>query len=72
MQNILTIVEIVASALLIGAILLQQQGAGLGATFGGEGNTFRTKRGLEKSLHYATIVLSAVFLGAALALIIVS
>ena len=58
--------------LLIAAILLQQQGVGLGATFGGEGNSFRTKRGLEKGLYYVTIVLVALFLGLGLALIIVS
>ncbi len=54
------------------AVLLQQQGVGLGTTFGGDGNSFRTKRGLEKGLFYLTIVLSALFLGAGLARIIVS
>ena len=72
MKNIITIVQIAVSALLIVSILLQQQGVGLSSTFGGEGNAFRTKRGLEKGLFYATIVFSAIFLGASLALIIVS
>jgi preprotein translocase subunit SecG len=72
MKNIITIVQIAVSVLLIASILLQQQGVGLSSTFGGEGNAFRTKRGLEKGLFYATIVLSAVFLGASLALIIIS
>lgn len=72
MKNIITIVQIAVSALLVVTILLQQQGVGLGSTFGGEGNTFRTKRGLEKGLFYATIVLAAAFLGASLALIIIS
>lgn len=44
-------------------ILLQQRGSGLGAAFGGESAVFRTKRGLEKGLFYATIVLACLFFG---------
>ena len=72
MKNILTIVQVAVSVLLVVAILLQQQGVGLGATFGGDGNSFRTKRGLEKGLFYLTIVLATLFLGVGLAIIIVS
>lgn len=72
MQNAITIAQIAVSILLVVAILFQQQGAGLSATFGGDGNAFRTKRGLEKGLFYATIVLGVLFLGLGLALIIVS
>jgi preprotein translocase subunit SecG len=72
MKNIISIVQIAACVLLIASILMQQQGVGLSSTFGGEGNAFRTKRGLEKGLFYATIVLSAVFLGSSLGLIILS
>ncbi len=55
------------SVLLTGAILLQARGAGLGAAFGGEGNVFRTKRGVERVLFRLTIVLSILFFGVALA-----
>ena len=72
MRNAITIAQIAVSVLLVVAILLQQRGVGLGATFGGDGGAFRTKRGLEKGLFYTTIVLSVVFLGLGLALIIVS
>ena len=72
MQTIITYAQISVSVLLIVSILLQQRGVGLGATFGGDGAAFRTKRGLEKGLFYATIVLSTLFLGLGLALIIVS
>ncbi|MBU1165136.1 preprotein translocase subunit SecG [Patescibacteria group bacterium] len=64
---ILTIVQIASAILLIIVVLVQNQGAGLGAAFGGEGNSFRTKRGAEKSLFYFTIILSIIFLGTALA-----
>jgi protein translocase SecG subunit len=48
------------------AILLQQRSSGLGIAFGGDGNVFRTKRGLEKGLFYATIALSCLFFGTAI------
>ncbi len=67
MRSTLAIVQIVISALLVGAILLQQRGTGLSATFGGEGNVYRTKRGLEKVIFGGTIVLAILFFGAALA-----
>ncbi len=70
-ELILSIVLVVESVLLAGAILLQQRGSGLGAAFGGDGNVFRTKRGLEKSLFYATIALSALFFGTAILNLIV-
>jgi len=60
-------IQIISAILLVAAVLLQQQGAGLGSAFGGEGNVYRTKRGLEKNLFVATIVLAVIFLAAALA-----
>ncbi len=61
------IIQIITAVLLITAILLQSRGSGLGAAFGGEGNVYRTKRGVEKMLFIATIILSIIFLGLALA-----
>jgi preprotein translocase subunit SecG len=63
---LLNIFQITLAILLSIAILLQQRGTGLGAAFGGEGNIYRTKRGLEKVLFIATIVLAALFLIVAL------
>ena len=66
-QTILSITLIIVSILLTAAILVQQREGGLGSAFGGgEGNVFRTKRGLEKGLHYVTIALAALFLGIAI------
>ncbi|PIP60164.1 preprotein translocase subunit SecG [Candidatus Uhrbacteria bacterium CG22_combo_CG10-13_8_21_14_all_47_17] len=62
---IFAIAIITLSVLLTATILLQQRGSGLGATFGGDGNVFRTKRGLEKVLFYATIALAVIFLATA-------
>jgi len=66
MKNILYIVQIIVSILLVVAIMLQQKGSGLGAAFGGDSAVYRTKRGAEKFLFRATIVLAALFLISAL------
>lgn len=63
---ILNIIQIILAIILIIAILLQHRGSGLGAAFGGEGNIYRTKRGLEKTLHIITIILAIIFLATAL------
>jgi preprotein translocase subunit SecG len=69
-QTILNIAQIVLAALLMACILLQARGSGLGAAFGGEGNVYRTKRGIEKRLFQATIVVAILFFGVALANVI--
>lgn len=58
---ILDIVEITVAVLLIAVILLQVQGSGLSASFGGSGESYRSRRSLEKFLVYATIVLAILF-----------
>lgn len=55
------ILQIIVSALLIGAVLLQSQSGGLSTAFGGGGEFYRSRRSLEKFLYAATIVLAAVF-----------
>jgi len=57
----LQIVQLVLAVLVVVAVLMQQQGSGLGGAFGGEGNFYRSKRGLEKVLFYATIILIVLF-----------
>lgn len=63
LAGILPAAPILVAALLVAAILFQPSTAGLGGTFGGAdaAQTFRTKRGFEKFLFVATIVLGAVF-----------
>lgn len=55
-------VQILVAVLLIISILLQNRGSGLGAAFGGEGNVYMAKRGAEKAVFWATIVLAILFL----------
>lgn len=71
MRTILIIVQFVSALFLVVVVLLSQRGTGLSATFGGEGNVYRTKRGLEKVLFIVTIGLAVVFFGTALALLFV-
>ena len=61
MKLFLLIFHVLVSAGLIGLILLQNSKGGLGAAFGGE-QTFRTKRGAEKIVFNATILLAFLFL----------
>ena len=66
MASFLIPFQLLVSMLLIAAILLQQRGGGLSATFGGDGGLYHTRRGLEKVIFRATITLSILFLAAAL------
>jgi len=60
----LNILQIVVSAILVVVILLQVKGSGFGAALGGMsgGSVYRTKRGLERTLFQATIILTIVFI----------
>ena len=66
------IVQIILAIPLIFAILLQARGAGLSSIFGGEGNVFHTRRGIEKSLFIATIINAVLFFSLALVTVILS
>jgi preprotein translocase subunit SecG len=66
-------IQIVLSVLLIAGILLQQSEAGLGGAFGG-GDGFssghHTKRGAEKTLFIATIVIAVLFVATSFSLLL--
>jgi len=49
---------------------MQQRGSGLGGAFGQDTASYSTKRGVEKILFKATIVLSILFFASAFAQII--
>lgn len=66
MKQILEYITLVSAVLLIVVILLQNQGSGLGAAWGGEGNSYRSKRGAERTLFYLTIVLATAFIASLL------
>ncbi|MCD6359061.1 MAG: preprotein translocase subunit SecG [Dehalococcoidia bacterium] len=61
MPTYLYIAQIVIAIALIAVILLQTKGGGLGATFGQSDSSYRTKRGVERTLLHVTIVLAVIF-----------
>ncbi len=61
-MNTLLSIQLVVSVLLIVSILLQNRGTDAGLSFGGDFGGYYTKRGVEKFLFYASIVLGAAFL----------
>jgi len=62
MNQILFYTQIAVCVILIVLIVLQQKGAALGSSFGGGGEFYSSKRGLQKKLHYATIVVAGLFI----------
>ena len=66
-MTILLILQILVSLLLAATILLQSRGTGLGTVWGGQGgSSWRTKRGAEKLMFTATIVLGILFIALAI------
>lgn len=62
-SDYIDIAQILVAVVLTVLVLLQAKGSGIGATFGGGTNSsFRTRRGVEKTLFQLTIVLALVFL----------
>jgi len=70
-MKLLSIAQIIISVLLVVSILLQQRGAGLSGTFGGGFGGYYTKRGFEKFLVYFSVILAALFIGLAIANLII-
>lgn len=71
MQTALIILQVISAVLMIVAIMVQEKGSGLGEALGGTGggSSFQTtKRGAEKILSQATVVLMTLFVGFSLAL----
>jgi preprotein translocase subunit SecG len=62
METFLNIAMIITSIALIASVVLQSKGGGLGGLVGGDtGGVFSARRGIEKTLFRATIVLSVIF-----------
>lgn len=67
-------IQIVLAVLLVASILLQQTGAGLGGAFGGGENfssAFHTRRGVERFLFQATIIIAILFAASAFLTLII-
>jgi preprotein translocase subunit SecG len=54
--------QIIVSIILIALVLVQDRTSGLSGVFGGAGATpYQTRRGLEKTIYWATIVAAVLF-----------
>ncbi len=72
MLRIINIAELIIAVLLTISILLQNRGAGLSGTFGGDFGGYYSKRGFEKFLVRFSIVLAILFIGLAIANLLVT
>ena len=61
MNPLLALGQILVSAALVVAILLQARGTGLSGTFGGDSAVYRSRRGIERRLWQFTLLLLVLF-----------
>ncbi|MFL7871452.1 MAG: preprotein translocase subunit SecG [Anaerolineales bacterium] len=72
MERFLDIALIITSVALIISVILQSKGAGLGGLTGADtGGVYTARRGIERTLFWVTIVLSAIFFVLAIATVLI-
>jgi preprotein translocase subunit SecG len=73
MITYLNIALIIISVLLVLSVIIQSKGAGLGGLTGADtGSIFTARRGVERTLFWVTIILSVVFFGLVITLLIIA
>jgi len=73
LNSFLNIAIMITSVALIGSILLQSKGIGLGSLAGGDsGGVYTKRRGVEKVLFFVTIGLAVLFVVLALVSVLIS
>lgn len=61
MKNVLLFANMLSAILIIILILIQGKGAGLGSAWGGGGEMFQTRRGVEKLTLRLTVIMIVIF-----------
>jgi protein translocase SecG subunit len=61
MKNIMLVTNIILAIFIVILILVQGKGAGLGSAWGGGGEMFQTRRGIEKVTLRLTVALIVLF-----------
>lgn len=61
MKDFLMLINVVIAVLIVVLILMQGKGSGLGSAWGGQGEMFSTRRGIEKWTLRITVVLIILF-----------
>ena len=62
-MNLLFVAQLVSAIILIGLVLIQERSSGLSGVFGGcmQDSSYQTRRGLERGIFWATVVMAIVF-----------
>ena len=71
METYLNIAQIVVAVALVGTILLQVRGGGLGGIFSQADTVYRTRRGVEKTLFQLTVALIVLLVALSLSMLFV-
>lgn len=66
MKTAIIVIQILLSILLITTILLQSRGSGMSSAFGGGGESYRSRRGIEKILLRLTAIVALLFLASSI------
>lgn len=72
-HGVLPYIQVILAVLLVASVLLQTTGASLGGAFGGDNFTaaYHTRRGFERFLFIASIILGILFTLSAFAALII-
>lgn len=62
MKAFITIIQMAIAVALVTLVLLQSKGVGLGKAWGGSGEFYKNRRGVEKILFQLTVLLVVLFL----------
>lgn len=62
MNQLIPTIQIILGIILVGLVLLQSKGTGLGTAFGGDMGFYGTKRGAEKIIFIFTLFIAFVFM----------
>jgi protein translocase SecG subunit len=60
-RNLFNVITVISAIFMVLFILIQSRGQSLGATFGGDTNFYRSRRGAEAVVFNATIVFAVLF-----------
>ena len=61
LTTVILISQLILSVVVTVLVVMQSQNSGAGGMFGSDTTVYRTKRGLEKTMYQATIVVTTLF-----------
>lgn len=70
-MNFYVVLQTLLALILVILIVLQGRGAGLGSSWGGAGELYGTRRGVEKILFKATVVAAFLFITFSIASLVI-